>query len=397
MRVALLQNFVAPYRIAFYECLARRAGTLKVFVSTPMESDRHWAVEWGTLDVTVQRNLTFRRPYRDMLGYERELQIHVPYDTIARLWRYRPDAVISVELGPRSLQAVLYKLLRPSVRLLIWCKLSEHSERGWGGARQALRRFILRHADAVLVNGESGARYIAGFGVPDSAIFRVNQPVDVSTFAAAPRERPDTALSRILCAGTLTSRKGLVPFARALSDWAEANPEREIEVWWLGDGELRGTLAALPLPRNLTQRFCGAVPYADMPGYYAACDLLAFPSLCDEWGLVVNEAMAAGLPVLGSIYAQAVTELVHDGEQGWLFDPAQKSAMRGALGCALNTPPERIVQMRAAARARIAQLTPDSAAERIMRALTAGRGATRRRAPATTPAGLAAQRAAGGG
>jgi glycosyltransferase involved in cell wall biosynthesis len=369
MRVALLQNFVAPYRVVFYERLAARLDAFRVFVSTPMESDRQWAVEWGSLDVVVQRNVTLRRPYRDSLGFSRELQLHVPYDTIARLWQFRPDAVISVELGARSLQAVIYKLLRPRVRLLIWCKLSEHSERNWGRARHTLRRFILRHADGVLVNGESGARYIAKFGVPDRLIARINQPVDVSRFAAVPRTRDAGLASRLLCAGTLTARKGIMPFAHALIAWAKAHPDRSIEIWWLGDGELAASLAALVLPPNLTQRLCGSVSYADMPGYYAQCDLLAFPSLLDEWGLVVNEAMAAGLPVLGSTLAQAVTELIEDGHTGWVFDASDAAGMRAAIDRALAAGPDQVARMRDAARARIARLTPDTAAARIAAAL----------------------------
>ena len=356
MRVALLQNFVAPYRVEFYERLAARLDALRVFVSTPMEADRDWDVDWGTLDVAVQRNVTLRRPYRDSLGFSRVLQLHIPYDTIPRLLRFRPDAVISVELGARSFQAVLFKWLRPRVRLLIWCKLSEHSERNWGRARTALRRFILRRADAVLVNGESGARY-------------VNQPIDVGRFAVAGRGREAGAARRLLCAGTLTARKGLMPFARSLMLWAGEHPGEQVEIWWLGGGELAGELAALDLPPNLTQRFCGAVPYAEMPGYYAQCDLLAFPSLLDEWGLVVNEAMAAGLPVLGSVLAQAVTELVEDGINGWMFDAADPAAMRDAIARALATPPAHLAVMGVAARSRIARLTPQSAALRIVHAL----------------------------
>ena len=137
----------------------------------------------------------------------------------------------------------------------------------------------------------------------------------------------------------------------------------------MGDGELAGELAAQTLPRNVTQRFCGAVPYDDMPGYYAQCDLLAFPSLLDEWGLVVNEAMAAGLPVLGSVLAQAVTELVVDGQTGWTFDPSDPAAMRQAIEHALDTTPDQIMAMRASARRRIASLTPESATTRIAEAL----------------------------
>jgi glycosyltransferase involved in cell wall biosynthesis len=371
MRVALLQNFVAPYRVPLYERLRDRLSALKVFVSTPMESDRTWAVDWGTIDVEVQRNFTLHRSFRDPAGFTRTLRVHFPYDTLVRLWRYRPDAVISVELGIRSLQVAIYKMLRPSTRLLIWCKLSEHTEQSWGGVRRALRRFILARADGILVNGESGARYIATFGVSNDRIFRVNQPVDVEMFIRAERQRPDAARSRLLCSGSLSERKGVVPFLKQLDIWARAHPGTHLEIWWLGDGELRRELEAFNSAPNLAQRFIGAVPYAQLPAWYGQTDILVLPSLSDEWALVVNEAMAAGLPVLGSIYAQAVTELVTDGVTGWIFDPKSDRSVQNALDRVQTISPNRFAAMRNAARSRIATLTPDAAAARIFDALCA--------------------------
>ncbi len=369
MRLALLMNFIAPYRVPLLEALRDRVGELRVMISTPMERDRSWTPDWGTLDVVVQRNLSVRRPYKSTVGFSRQLEIHVPYDTLGQLAAYQPEAVISGELGARSLQAALYKLAHPRTPFLIWATLSEHSERDWGRARRLLRRFILGRADGVLVNGESGARYIARFGIPDDRIFRLNQPVDVALFAGQRRTRPDDAVSRLLFSGMLNHRKGVEPFAQALDAWAAANPARRIEMWWLGDGELGDGLAARALPPNLSYRFFGHVPYADLPGIYAQADLLAFPSLLDEWGLVVNEAMATGLPVLGSIYAQAVEELVVDGTNGWVFDPLLPASLETALDRALTTPPDRLPAMRAAARERIMSLTPASAADCIARAL----------------------------
>lgn len=395
MRVALLQNFIAPYRIPLYERLRDRGAALKVFVSTPMESDRDWKVDWGTLDVVVQKNVTLHRKHRDPLGFVRRLQIHIPYDTIAQLWRFRPSAVISVELGPRTLQAAIYKMLRPSTRFLIWCKLSEHSERGWGKIRHALRRFLLARADCVLVNGESGARYVARFGVPDADIVRINQPVDVAMFSAVKRERQETQATRLLCCGVLSARKGVVPFLQQLDVWARTHPARPLELWWLGDGELRPALEGFACAPNLAQRFLGAVPYADLPNWYSQTDILAFPTLLDEWGLVVNEAMASGLPVLGSLYAQAVTELVDEGVNGWIFDPTDDASVQAALDKVFTTPPDELVRMREAARARIAALTPDTAAAKIFEALHSllndGEAATSR----SPLAALAAPRLAG--
>ena len=369
MRVVLLMNFVAPYRVPLLEALRDRVGKLRVLISTPMERDRSWEPQWGTLDVVVQRNVTVRRPYKDAFGFSRPLEIHVPYDTLGQLVRYRPYAVISGELGARSLQAALYKLIRPRVPFLIWATLSEHSERGWGRMRQRLRRFILGRADGVFVNGESGARYIARFGVPDDRIFRLNQPVDVATFAAQRRERADEACSRLLYVGMLIERKGLLGFATSVAEWAWANPERQIEMWWLGEGDLAERLRAFAFPPNVSQRFLGALPYAEVAPVYAQADLLAFPSLLDEWGLVVNEAMASGLPVLGSCYSQAVEELVTEGVTGWIFDPLSADSMPAALERALNAPADTLPAMREAARRRIMGLTPSSAGERMARAV----------------------------
>jgi glycosyltransferase involved in cell wall biosynthesis len=369
MRVALLMNFIAPYRVTLLEALRDRVSELRVFISTPMERERAWQVDWGSLDVVVQRNLSFGGTYTDVFDFSRKLQIHFPYDTLPQLFRHRPDVVISGELGLRSLQAAIYKMLRPKVTFLIWATLSEHSERGWGRMRQKLRQVILGKADGVLVNGESGARYIARFGLPQDRIYRINQPVDVALFAAEPRRRPAAANTRLLFAGMLTARKGLLPFVACVTAWARANPQRTIELWWLGDGELAPVLAACDLPGNVSQRFLGHVAYRALPQFYAQADILMFPSLLDEWGLVVNEAMAAGLPVLGSIYSQAVEELVEDGRTGWVFDPLSASSIHDALDRALNTSPLLLAEMRDRVRERIADLTPANAGQRIARAL----------------------------
>ena len=224
MRVALLMNFVAPYRVPLFERLRDMVGELRILISTPMESDRAWVPDWGNLDVVVQRNVTLRPSKVDALGFRRKLHVHVPYDTLPQLLRYRPDCVVSVELGPRTLQALAYKMLRPRTPLLVWCKLSEHSERGWGRVRTLARSAIFRWADGVLVNGESGARYVRRFGVPDGSIVRINQPVDVARFAAARRTRPDGAGERLLHVGMLNGRKGVVPFAERLIGWGQAQP-----------------------------------------------------------------------------------------------------------------------------------------------------------------------------
>ena len=232
-----------------------------------------------------------------------------------------------------------------------------------------MRRRILERADAVLVNGESGARYIRRFGIPDERIFRVNQPVDVAMFSNPQPVPPSGRATRLLYVGQLVSRKGLIGFMQHLIGWARAHPDRMLEIWWIGEGELQAKLKTLELPPNLSSRMVGPLRYADLPPYYAQCDVFVFPSLSDEWGLVVNEAMAASLPVLGSIYSQAVEELVKEGETGWRFDPLDSRSVMASFDKALSVPPEELRTMGAQAREKIAHLTPQSAAERVAAAI----------------------------
>jgi glycosyltransferase involved in cell wall biosynthesis len=369
MKVALLTNFIAPYRLPLLEDLRNRVGDFRVFLSTPMEADRQWEVNWGKLDVTVQRNLSWGARYHDSLGFSRNLQIHLPYDTIPQLSRFQPDVVISAELGMRSAQAALYRTLKSNTSLLIWATLSEHSERDWGIARRVMRRSILSRADGVLVNGESGARYIRSFGMPDQWIFRVNQPVDVDIFAGVSGPCSPASTRRLLYVGALSPRKGLVGFMRILLSWAANNRDKAIEINWLGEGDDRRALSAMDLPNHVTQHFLGNRPYHDLARIYAAADVLFFPTLMDEWGLVVNEGMASGLPVLGSIYSQAVEELIEDGVTGWTFDPIAEKSVIAALDRSFAVPSAKLKAMGDAGRRRIMTLTPASASERIVNAM----------------------------
>ncbi len=376
-RVALITNFVPPYRIPVFEELARRVGDLRIFISTAMEPDRPWRAEFGGLRVEVQRNVTLNGLWRHPRGFREPLCIHVPYDTLWRLFRTRPRVVISAEMGLRTLQAVFYRLLRPRSKLLVWATVSEHTEQGRGAWRSRLRRFLLRHADGVLVNGESGARYISRVGVDDSRVFRVPYTTDVELFGRMSGPRAQSERRRLFYVGRLSERKGLVPFVETLREWADRNRERFVELWLTGDGPQRARLEKMELPRNLRLRFCGNVDYADLPALYAQAGIFVFPTLADEWGVVVNEALASGLPVLGSAYSQAVEELVRDGVNGWVFCPDRAEDAFRAVDRALNASPDELEAMGRAACASVSGLTPAAVAGKIADAVDeVSRGAT---------------------
>lgn len=377
-RVALLTNFIPPYRAPLYRALAGQTEELRLYLSTPMEPNRPWPNDWRRLHVTVQRNFTLHMTGRHPHGFSERLYVHIPYDTLWLLARYRPAVVISCELGVRTLQAALYRLVARKSRLIVWATLSEQSEQGRGRLRIWLRRWILRRADAVLVNGESGARYIERFAVPPRQIFRVPYTTEMSAFMATPPHRAPDQAYRLLYAGQFVERKGLIPFLTALARWGENHPDRAVEFWLAGDGPLRAALHAMPLPPNVTLRFLGNVAYDDLAALYAQVGIFVLPTLADEWGVVVNEALASGVPVLGSVYSQAVEELVHDARTGWTFRIDRADEVYAALDRALTTAPEMLDAMRPHAREAVRDLTAPLIGQRIVEAMRCVTGARRR-------------------
>lgn len=365
-KVFLLTNFIPPYRVSLYWALWRRLRNFKILISTPMEPNRPWLPQLIDLPIILQRSVTLKERQRHPSGFTEEAYIHIPYDTLLLLFGERPEVVISGEFGLRTLQSAVYRTLNPRSRLLVWATLSDRTEQGRGLLRRILRRWILRRADGILVNGEAGARYIRTLGYPEERIFWVPYTTDVMAFANCPLSRSSEEAYRLIYVGQLIERKGVEPFLRTLVEWAEKHLERRVEFWIVGDGPLRGVLSQLGKPQNMTTHLLGAKSYSELPGIYAQCGILAFPTLADEWGLIVNEAMAAGLPILGSVYSQAVEELVEEGVNGWVFRPDVAQEMYAAVDRALNTPQEELAEMRERARKRALDLTPDVVADRIV-------------------------------
>ncbi len=323
----------------------------------------------GRLPIRAQRNVTFKREWRHPHQFRENLAIHVPYDTIPQLLQFRPSAIVSGELGMRTLQATIFRWITGRTRLVIWATLSEITEQGRGWIRPLLRRVLLRSADAVIVNGDSGSRYVRRFGVDAKRIFQVPQTTELEPFLESQIKKDEPDRHRLLYCGRLIPFKGLVPFVTLLSQWCRAHPSRNTELWIAGDGPLKQDVSLCPVPPNLTIRMLGHVSYERLPEVYRDCGVFVFPTLADEWGLVVVEAMASGLPVLGSRYSQAVEDLVDDGQNGWTFRPDHADEVLRGLDSALTGSTEELESMGARARQRVQAMTPADMAERMMNAI----------------------------
>lgn len=369
MRVAVLTNFVSPFRATLMQEMQKHLTRMKVFVSTRMEPNRKWPVNWGDLDVEVQKNLTFERSWKHPKGFKDTLYIQFPYNTVPSLSRYKPDVIVSVEFGMRTLQAALFCLLFRKTKLIVWAQISESTEQARGRLRSILRRFLTNRMDAVFVNGQSGKRYLQNhFDVPEKKFFFSPITTDISAYANIPLTRPEPYCRRIVCVGQLIERKGILPFFEVLRQWCLDHPDTRQELWMAGDGPLREQLEQYKWPTNIDVRFLGNVDYEDLPELYEQAGIMAFPTLADEWGVVTVEALAAGVPVLGSLYAQSVEDMVVDNENGWTFYTDRSDTVYSAIDRALGSDVSSLNEMRSAGRQSALAMTPETVAATMMKA-----------------------------
>lgn len=365
----MLTNSVAFDTLPLLRCLHNELNQLLICAGTSTERGRDWTTEWGDLPVRTQKCWSYMGRQRFGALAAEQYRRQIPYDTIPLLVRERPDVIISTDLGFRTVQAATYRKCFADSRLIIWSGLSQHTEQNLPSWRTYQRRVLFKAADAASANGLSAKSYLQGLGVSEQKIFTLPYCFDLTSYLNLPLTRELNAARRFLFVGGLMERKGVVPFLAVLSRWFEQRPEETGELWIAGDGSLRSQMEQFPVPRKLHVRFLGNIAHENLPNIYGQAGVLVFPTLADEWGLVVNEALAAGLPILGSLYSQAVEELVREGETGWTFHPDRPSEVEGALERAMFTPSAQLAAMRGNCRQAVSHLTPSYGANQLLRAI----------------------------
>jgi glycosyltransferase involved in cell wall biosynthesis len=252
-----------------------------------------------------------------------------------------------------------------------------------GPLRRLVKRLayprMLRSFDACLAVGKRSADYYRHYRVPDARIYPAPHCVDNDFFAKTAAEArgrradlrrelglPDDAVV-FMFAGKLIEKKRPLDFLEALGRIAPAHSK----VWGLivGDGPLKPALEEYSRRLDLPCVLVGFQNQRRIAETYTAADVLVLPSSGGEtWGLVVNEAMAAGLPAIVSDQVGCVPDLIADGETGFAYPCGDIEALSRQM-TRLAGHPQLRTSMRRHVAARIAAYAPGAAAGGVVRAL----------------------------
>jgi glycogen(starch) synthase len=214
------------------------------------------------------------------------------------------------------------------------------SQRSVERAHRVLRpltRWIWRHADRVITVCDSLGR-LARRTMPQLRYTVIPNGVDLLRFR--PRLRPARPHDRLRCLAVarLVERKGLADLIRAIAMQGRGRVELEI----VGSGPEEGALRALTAGLGMEERvhFAGALDRAAVAQCYRDADLFTLACADESFGAVFAEAMASGLPIVGSAVG-GIPELVREGRNGLLVPPGDPEALAAAIGRLAASPRTR--------------------------------------------------------
>ena len=245
--------------------------------------------------------------------------------------------------GESTLQRTPVGGARANARRTVWLPL-----------RQRLYRAAFGRVGAFLVIGSRNREFYRSFGVPDEKLFWAPYAVDNEWFAlpdtnrAAARVGIRTRLGVGADTVVIASSAKLIERKRPLDlvDAVAALRDRGIDAHalFIGDGEQRAVIERRASARGIRSdvTIAGFVNQQELPAWYAAADTLVLPSDSREtWGLVVNEVMAGGLPVVGSDAAGCSPDLVREGENGFTYACGDVGALVDRLASIAAVGPEQ--------------------------------------------------------
>jgi 1,2-diacylglycerol 3-alpha-glucosyltransferase len=283
-----------------------------------------------------------------------------------------PDVIaVSGWARPESHAAILWARARN--RGVVLLSESQESDATRSAIREAIKARIVCLCDSAFVGGHTHAAYIRKLGLAQNVIFRGYDTVDNDYFAtrsdAARRCVGEAQLSLslpvryILASARFIKKKNLKTLIYSFS-LARTRGRFDDHLVILGDGPERKRLEDFVAELGLVGivHMPGFRSYKTLPTYYAMASLFIHLSTSEQWGLVVNEAMACGCPVVVSNRCGSASELVSQGANGLIVDPNEPDEIAASL-CEILGNEERRKTMGRQSRMLIADWGPKRFAE----------------------------------
>lgn len=242
----------------------------------------------------------------------------------------KPDLCIVTGWDNRTYFAALLEAKKNSVPISCISD-STYNDVPRNAVKEKIKSIIIDPFDAFLVAGSLSKDYLTGLNVK-APIFQPWDVIDNNYFSDSvnkflEHKRPDHLPKKyLLCVSRFIEKKNLISLIESYKNYINKNKFSELSLVMVGSGPLKSNLeqAASDLLNNKIHIFSFA-QYDQLPEFYAFSHAFILPSKSDQWGLVINEAMASGKPVIVSNRCGCSADLVKDGVNGFVCEPLNVS------------------------------------------------------------------------
>ncbi len=299
-KIVYLTQVPGPYRERMHELISEQNPNYAVIYCAKLEPDRLWKIDHGNYP---QYFLS------DTIDHFRPNQ--------PKVWKLlnelNPDALIITAFKPTMLYGVLWCLLKKR-KLIVYNDGTYISEKGFSNVQKVIRRFVFTRTKAFVAPGNGGFDLYKSYGVKENKMFKSCLCIDNSKFTPQPMENREY---HIMFSGQIVERKMpmfFVEIAKLLNKKVS-----NFKALIIGDGDQRKQMLGELDKHNIKYNFTGYLDQKTLPSFYSNAKLFLFPSLNDPWGVVANEACAAGTPVITCDNAGVANDLIIDGKNGYVL------------------------------------------------------------------------------
>jgi glycosyltransferase involved in cell wall biosynthesis len=325
MHVAVLHNIIAPYKTLLFNELHIKYPNFRVLYIAEIEGIRKWKVNKETMQF----------PYDIMFEKKIDNVSHIKaaIETYKRLNLYNPEIIIISGYNYLFCWSALIWAKRKKKKVIVIVE-SHYLDKPRNKIKEGIKKLFISNCDGILAAGSRHKDYIVELGAKSENIFIMGGVggVDRVLYDRMMLEKKKNksqlcnelgfpSRKYFIFVGRFSSEKNILFLLEAY----ERLKNKIGEDWGLilvGDGPQRREIDNFIFKHKIKDIVLpGFIQSEELPLFYAVSEIFILPSISEPWGLVVNEAMNAGLPVLVSNRCGCYPDIVKDGVNGFSFDP----------------------------------------------------------------------------
>ncbi len=371
-RLVILTEIIAPYRIPVFNALARH-DTFDLHVIFLAETDKALR-QWRIYKEEIRFPYQVLPSVRLRVGKRSLLLNHGLWSALAQA---NPEVVLCGGYNYPASWEALWWARRKNVKFVLWSESNHYDHRSGQYWTENLKKYFLRCCDAFVVPGKSSFGYLQDLGADQHKIFTAPNAVDNDYFAKATesaraqetghRQKLGLPARFLLYSGRLVPEKGVFDLLEAYA-MLDGSLREQVGLVFAGEGVSRPELTEMAQKiRPGIVSFAGFAQREDLAVLYSLAEALILPTHSDPWGLVVNEAMLCGLPIVVTNVAGCAQDLVSDGVNGWVVPPKNPDRLASAIRSLLRESQTRR-RMAECSRSRIQHYSPEACARGLAEA-----------------------------